>query len=219
MDVPRGARAEPRRDAAREGVQPAALVLPVKADALQLLAAIAREIEACRACQLGTCRTRTVPGQGSAKARLLFVGDAPGEEEDRQGDAFVGEAGQLLSRMIVAMGLAREDVFITNVLKCRPPDDRDPAADEMAACSPFLLRQIAALDPDVIVTLGAHATRHLLQRDGPLGKMRGLRQLFGRAELVVTYHPAYLLRSPGMKREAWEDLKRAKVLLDGARRP
>lgn len=159
-----------------------------------------------------------MPGQGSARARLFFVGEAPGAEEDMQGLAFVGAAGQLLTKMIAAIGLAREQVFIANVLKCRPPENRDPAPAEVTACRSFLLRQIAAVDPDVIVTLGAHATRSLLQREGPLGRMRTERHRFGRAELVVTYHPAFLLRSPDMKRAAWEDLKRAKALLDASPR-
>lgn len=183
------------------------------------LQCVAAEAAACSACGLATGRTQVVPGQGAATARLMFVGEAPGAEEDRTGLAFVGEAGQLLTRMIQAMGLQREDVFIANVLKCRPPENREPAVDEAQACRGFLLRQLAIVDPDVIVALGAHAARNLLQLTGPLGAMRGKVHTLGRAQVVATYHPSYLLRSPDMKRAAWQDLKFALSLLparDGA---
>ncbi len=218
LDFPRGTRGAAAREIPRGAAEPAANPVTTPRAAEAALDAIAREVEACRACSLGACRTRSVPGQGSAQARLFFVGEAPGAEEDSQGLPFVGAAGQLLTKMIAAIGLAREQVFIANVLKCRPPENRDPAPAEMAACRAFLMRQIESVDPDVIVTLGAHATRSLLQREGPLARMRGERHRCGRAELVVTYHPAYLLRSPDMKRAAWEDLKRAKSLLDAPSR-
>jgi len=238
LDVPRGQRDAPRStDVAaaaslgrgQDALRPApvergqrsaepSLMSAAPANAAAALSAMAVEIEACRACSLGACRNRAVPGQGAANARLFFVGEAPGEEEDRQGLAFVGAAGELLTRMISAMGFTREQVFIANVLKCRPPGNRAPQPEEALACRSFLLRQLAAVDPDVIVTLGAHATRNLLQREGTIGRLRGENHHFGRAALVATYHPAYLLRSPEMKRAAWEDLKRAKSLLEARAR-
>lgn len=188
-------------------------------DRAAALQCIAQEIAACKACDLAAGRTRVVPGQGSAHARMLFVGEAPGAEEDRTGDAFVGEAGQLLTRMIGAMGLQREQVFITNVVKCRPPENRDPLEHEAAACRAFLLRQLASVNPEVVVALGAHATRSLLQHDGPLSAMRGRVHDVGRMKVVATYHPSYLIRMPSMKRAAWEDLKLALSLLKPAAKP
>jgi uracil-DNA glycosylase len=182
-------------------------------DAAAVLAAIAAEIAACTACKLCGTRTRTVPGQGDARARLLFVGEAPGETEDRTGLAFVGAAGQLLTRMIQAMGLEREQVFIANVLKCRPPANRPPEPDEVASCASFLERQIAALDPDVICTLGGHASKALLRTTEPISRLRGRAYPYGRAQLVPTFHPSYLLKTPEKKKDAWQDLQLAMRLL------
>jgi DNA polymerase len=153
---------------------------------------------------------------------LVFVGEAPGYEEDRQGLAFVGRAGQLLTRMIAAMGLIREQVFICNVLKCRPPGNRDPSADEILACSPFLRRQLAIIEPEVLVALGAPAAKTLLNTSESIGKLRGrfhdyyLSGTTGEGPaipLMPTYHPAYLLRNPAEKRKAWEDLQMVMYLL------
>lgn len=171
----------------------------------------------CTLCLLSETRTQIVFGQGNPGARVVFVGEAPGVEEDRQGLAFVGRAGQLLTAMIErGMGLKREDVYICNVLKCRPPDNRTPSTDEIAACSPYLFRQIEIIQPEVIVALGAPAAQTLLNTRDSIGRLRGrfhdfyLSGLPGMGQavpLMPTYHPAYLLRSPGEKRKAWEDLK------------
>jgi len=178
---------------------------------------IAAEVAACTKCGLHRTRTKTVPGQGPPTPRLVFVGEAPGYDEDRQGLAFVGRAGQLLTQMVAAMGLRREDVFICNVLKCRPPDNRTPAADEIAACSPYLFEQLRVLGPEVIVALGAPAAQTLLGTHESIGRLRGRFHDFYPSgtpmigppvPLMPTYHPAYLLRNPGEKGKAWEDLKK-----------
>ncbi|UCC30042.1 MAG: uracil-DNA glycosylase [Phycisphaerales bacterium] len=180
------------------------------------------EVKGCTQCTLSDARTQTVFGQGSPSARLVFVGEAPGYEEDRQGLAFVGRAGQLLTRMIAAMGLTREQVFICNVLKCRPPGNRDPSAAEILACSPFLRRQLAIIEPEVLVALGAPAAKTLLNTSESIGKLRGrfhdyyLSGTTGEGPaipLMPTYHPAYLLRNPAEKRKAWEDLQMVMRLL------
>ncbi|MBN1347077.1 MAG: uracil-DNA glycosylase [Phycisphaerae bacterium] len=175
------------------------------------------EVRGCVKCHLSATRTQTVFGQGDSDARIVFVGEAPGFEEDRQGVAFIGKAGQLLTAMIEkGMGLKREDVFICNVLKCRPPNNRTPSTDEIAACSPYLFRQLQLIQPEVIIALGAPAAQTLLGTKESIGRLRGRFHDFypsGAAgmgdpvPLMPTYHPAYLLRSPGEKRKAWEDLK------------
>ncbi|MFQ5494767.1 MAG: uracil-DNA glycosylase, partial [Phycisphaerae bacterium] len=174
------------------------------------------QVRSCTRCGLAETRTQTVFGQGSAAARLVFVGEAPGFEEDKQGLAFVGRAGQLLTKMIVAMGLSRDDVFICNVLKCRPPGNRDPLADEILACSPNLRRQIEIIEPEVLVALGAPAAKTLLNTAQSIGKLRGrfhdyfVSGVTGEGSaipLMPTYHPAYLLRSPGEKAKTWDDLQ------------
>jgi uracil-DNA glycosylase family 4 len=165
-------------------------------------------VAACTRCALSATRTQTVFGVGSRQAQWLIVGEAPGAEEDRQGEPFVGRAGQLLNSMLRAIGLAREEVYIANVLKCRPPGNRDPAASEIAECLPYLERQIALLNPRIMLAVGRIAAQNLLRTDAPLGGLRQQVHSFGksRVPLVVTYHPAYLLRSPTDKRKAWEDL-------------
>ncbi len=175
------------------------------------------QVRDCTKCHLSETRTQTVFGQGNPDARIVFVGEAPGFEEDRQGVAFVGRAGQLLTAMIEkGMGLKREDVFICNVLKCRPPNNRTPSSDEIAACSPYLMQQLQLIGPEVIIALGAPAAQTLLNTKESIGRLRGRFHDFypsgapGMGEairLMPTYHPAYLLRSPGEKRKAWEDLK------------
>lgn len=177
------------------------------------LAAVAAEAAACERCELCRERTQVVPGQGASAARLVFVGEAPGAEEDRQGLAFVGPSGALLTKMIGAMGLGRDEVFIANVLKCRPPGNRDPQPFEVAACMPFLKRQLRAVGAECIVTLGAHAARVLLDTDVSVGRLRGKVHTFEGASVVATYHPAYLLRNEGMKRAAWQDLQLAMRVL------
>jgi uracil-DNA glycosylase len=171
---------------------------------------LASEVSGCVRCGLHTTRTQTVFGVGDRRAELLVVGEAPGAEEDRQGEPFVGRAGQLLNSMLRAMGMPRETVYIANLLKCRPPGNRDPAPEEVACCQPYLRRQIELLDPRVVLAVGRIAAQNLLGTDVPLGRLRGQVHRFGATPLVVTYHPAYLLRTPADKRKAWEDLKFAR---------
>ena len=161
----------------------------------------------CRRCKLSAGRTNIVFGVGNPKAELVFVGEGPGADEDRLGEPFVGAAGQLLDKMIAAMGLARRDVYICNVVKCRPPGNRNPEPDEIAACSPFLRRQIAAIHPKVVVALGKFAAQFLLSDTTPITRLRGRWREYDGVPLMPTFHPAYLLRSPGEKGKAWEDLK------------
>jgi DNA polymerase len=169
--------------------------------------AIAADLGPCTRCKLHPTRQKIVFGVGSPRARLMFVGEAPGADEDRLGEPFVGRAGKLLDRIIQAMGLNRDEVYIANVLKCRPPNNRNPEEDEIAACSPFLFRQIAAIAPQVLVALGAPAAKTLLDTQAPIGRLRGKFWLCHGVDLMPTYHPAYLLRNPAKKREVWEDMQ------------
>lgn len=177
-------------------------------------------VPACERCGLCRGRTQTVFGVGDRRADWFIVGEAPGAEEDLRGEPFVGRAGQLLTEMLRAMGLARERVFIANVLKCRPPGNRDPAPAEIAACLPYLERQISLVQPRIVLVVGRIAAQSLLATDEPLARLRGRVHHFGpaRVPLVVTYHPAYLLRSPAEKRKAWEDLKFARRALADVQR-
>jgi uracil-DNA glycosylase len=169
-------------------------------------------VASCTRCTLCNSRTQTVFGVGNQTADWLIVGEAPGAEEDRQGEPFVGRAGQLLNSMLRAIGLAREQVYIANVLKCRPPGNRDPSASEAAECLPYLEQQIALLKPKIMLAVGRIASQNLLRTDVTLGRLRQQVHRFGLSQvpLVVTYHPAYLLRTPIDKRKAWEDLKFAR---------
>ncbi|UCG55580.1 MAG: uracil-DNA glycosylase [Phycisphaerales bacterium] len=187
-----------------------------RVDAARELESIAQEVGQCRKCDLGSLRTNAVPGEGDSSARIMFVGEAPGADEDAQGRPFVGRAGQLLDKIIAACGLKRSDVFIGNILKCRPPDNRDPRPDEIISCLPYLQRQIELIDPAVIVALGAHAARTLLNTNKSIGQMRGQFHEYyagiGRPpiKLMPTYHTAYLLRnySQENRRRVWEDMKK-----------
>ena len=181
---------------------------------LQRLDELAREVERCRRCPLYRARTHAVVSDGSPDARLMFIGEAPGRDEDLQGKPFVGAAGQLLTKMILAMGLRREDVYICNVLKDRPPGNRTPEPDEVDACLPFLREQIAIVQPSVICVLGAVAAKALLGEHVAITKIRGFVCEYDGIPLVPTFHPAYLLRNPDAKRFAWADLKKVKKLLD-----
>jgi len=174
--------------------------------------ALRAEVLSCTRCQLHATRTQGVFGVGNPRADWLIIGEAPGAEEDRRGEPFVGRAGQLLNAMLKAIGLEREQVFIANVLKSRPPGNRDPKPDEVAACLPYLMRQIALLRPRLMLAVGRIAAQNLLATDMALGRLRGQVHTFGELNtpLIVTYHPAYLLRSPADKRKAWEDLKFAR---------
>jgi uracil-DNA glycosylase family 4 len=193
-----------------------------------LLRPIEEEVRGCRACVLCEGRTRTVFGVGDPCARLLFVGEGPGEDEDRQGEPFVGPAGQLLTRMIQAMGLARSEVYIANIVKCRPPGNRNPAPREIVSCLPYLRRQIEVVAPELICTLGNVATRTLLDTQVAISRLRGrfteFHTEFQSIPVLPTFHPSYLLRSPEDKRLAWEDLRKIMERLGipdprGAREP
>ena len=197
-------------------------VLPVTSNdapdprsAAEVLAAIKTEIGPdCPRCKLATLgRKQVVFGVGNPDADLMFVGEAPGGDEDIQGIPFVGRAGQLLTKMIEAINLRREDVYIANVIKCRPPGNRNPEPDEIASCEPFLFQQIDAIRPRVIVALGAFAAKTLLRTEEPISRLRGRIYDFRGAKLIPTFHPSFLLRSPDRKRDAWEDLKKARALL------
>jgi uracil-DNA glycosylase len=171
------------------------------------LLAVRHEVGDCTRCKLHGGRTTLVFGVGNPRAELMFVGEGPGGEEDRQGEPFVGKAGQLLTRMIGAMGFQRSEVYIANVVKCRPPQNRDPEPDEIEACEPFLKAQIAAIGPRVVVALGRFAVQTLLRDGTPISRLRGRWREYQGVRLMPTFHPAYLLRNPADKGKAWEDLK------------
>lgn len=174
-------------------------------------------VAGCTKCPLCETRTQTVFGVGDVHARWMIVGEAPGADEDRQGEPFVGRAGRLLNAMLEAAGMPRETVFIANILKCRPPGNRDPQPAEAAACRDYLERQIALVRPELIIAVGRIAAQNLLKTDTPIGKLRGRVHALGEAgtPVIATYHPAYLLRSPNQKRRAWEDLKLARSVTHG----
>jgi len=196
--------------AAPADVDPARL----HAEAAAALQALRAEVLPCTRCKLHHGRKQVVFGEGNAQPRVLFIGEAPGAREDATGRPFVGPAGQLLDRIIqAAMGMQREQVFIANVNKCRPPDNREPEPDEVAACLPFLRRQVAILKPQVIVALGRTAAHNLLGTTVPMRALRGRELRYEGIPVVVTWHPAYLLRDPSHKRETWEDIKRVNRLL------
>ena len=179
-----------------------------RAAALETLEEIRADLGECVRCGLSESRTRIVFGRGRPDARLMFVGEGPGQEEDRAGEPFVGAAGQLLTRIIEAIKLTREEVYIANVVKCRPPGNRTPQPGEIAACMPFLRRQIAAVRPMFICTLGGCAAQTLLGTTEPISRLRGRFFDVGGIRVLPTFHPAYLLRNPEKKREVWEDMKR-----------
>jgi uracil-DNA glycosylase family 4 len=189
---------------------------PIHNEVAAELEKIAAESARCCKCGLGKTRKHNVPGEGNPHPRLVFVGEAPGADEDEAGRPFVGRAGQLLDKIIAAMGLRRQDVFICNVLKCRPPNNRDPLPDEIIACIPFLERQLEAIKPEIIVALGAHAARTLLKTEEAIGRLRGqfhdyyTASGYGPIKLMPTYHPAYLLRnySDDNRRRVWEDMQK-----------
>ena len=182
------------------------------------LATIAKAVEACTRCPLYKTATRGVPGEGDPKARLVCVGEAPGANEDETGRPFVGQAGGLLTKILAAVDLTREEVFITNVVKHRPPGNRNPAPNEIEACSPYLVRQLELIKPKVIVAFGTFAAQTLLNTKTPIGKLRGEVHRYHGIPLVVTYHPAALLRNPSWKRPTWEDVKLARRILDSTAR-
>ncbi|HEY2031882.1 MAG TPA: uracil-DNA glycosylase [Myxococcales bacterium] len=185
---------------------------------LPLLEEVEQGLQGCTRCKLHKGRTNIVFGVGNPKARLMFVGEAPGEDEDLKGEPFVGKAGQLLTKMIEAMGLRREDVYICNTVKCRPPNNRNPEPDELSSCEPFLKAQLAAVKPAAIVTLGKFAAQALLREETPVSRLRGQWREYEGIPLMPTFHPAYLLRSPGEKGKVWDDLKQVMKKLDLAPR-
>ena len=209
---------------------PAAGVLPGNADPVatderavcvvrpaspaESLAALRLHIGPCTRCKLHALgRTQVVFGVGNPEADLMFVGEAPGADEDVKGVPFVGRAGQLLTKIIEAIGLSREDVYIANVIKCRPPQNRNPEPDEVETCEPFLFQQVDLIGPTVIVALGTFAARALLRSTEPISRLRGRVHEYRGATLIPTFHPAYLLRNPSAKRDVWEDMKLVKTLL------
>ena len=171
------------------------------------LTEIRADLGDCRRCKLHAGRTNIVFGVGNPAARVMFVGEGPGADEDEQGEPFVGRAGQLLTQIIKAMGLAREDVYIANVVKCRPPGNRNPEPDEIEQCEPFLMRQIDVIKPAIIVALGKFAAQTLLRTPEPISRLRGRFHRIGDIRVMPTFHPSYLLRNPAAKREVWDDMK------------
>jgi DNA polymerase len=212
VDVWVSRRSAPAAERVQEGSTPALGLGAVPVEVEAKWDALKAEVLSCTKCGLHATRTQGVFGVGNRKADWLIIGEAPGAEEDRQGEPFVGRAGQLLNAMLRAIGLQRESVFIANVLKSRPPGNRDPKPEEVAACLPYLLRQIALLQPKLMLAVGRIAAQNLLATDVSLGRLRGQVHTFGELNtpLIVTYHPAYLLRTPADKRKAWEDLKFAR---------
>jgi DNA polymerase len=188
----------------------------VSAEIAKGLEEIAEEVRKCRKCELGTLRHNAVPGEGNPQARIAFVGEGPGADEDAQGRPFVGRAGQLLDKIIKAMGLKREDVYICNVIKCRPPENRDPKPEEIINCLPYLQSQLELIRPEIIVALGAHAARSLLNNNLPIGQLRGQFHEYYPGigtvpiKLMATFHPAYLLRnySDDNRAKVWDDMKK-----------
>ncbi len=178
------------------------------------LSSVAKEIRACKLCELSQTRINPVINSGSGQVPLVFIGEAPGANEDAEGEAFVGRAGKLLTKIIEAIDIPREDVYITNVLKCRPPKNRNPAPDEIKLCSPFLERQLEILKPRAICTLGLFATQLLLESKAPMGALRGRVLLYRNIPVVPTYHPAALFRNPGWKHKVWEDVQLLRKVLD-----
>jgi len=171
------------------------------------------EIKSCKLCELGSLRTNFVFGTGNQNAKIMFIGEAPGKDEDLQGKPFVGRAGQLLTMMLAAIGLKREDVYIANILKCRPPNNRDPKPDEIEKCEPYLLKQIELIKPSLIVALGRISAASLLRIESSLAEMRKQVHKYNDVPLIVTYHPAALLRNPSWKKSAWEDLKKISKII------
>lgn len=211
VDVPNPS-AVPPNVAAPQDEQPV-----VPEEDFRTLDAFASDVQLCQACQLCEGRTTVVFGSGNSDADILFVGEAPGKDEDLSGQPFVGAAGELLTKMIEGMHLAREDVYIANVIKCRPPGNRDPLPEEITKCEPYLLKQIELIQPQVICTLGRFAAQTLLKSTTSMGRLRGKVYTYNGIKLIPTYHPAALLRNPQWKRPTWEDLKLLRFEYDGTK--
>lgn len=189
---------------------------PLNKERIQLLENLKNEAIGCQKCSLSKTRTNLVFGVGNHNAKLMFVGEAPGRDEDLQGEPFVGRAGQLLTKIIEAIGMKRTDVYIANVLKCRPPGNRSPLPDEIALCTPYLIKQIDIIKPKVLCALGTFAAQTLLNTKAPVGTLRGRFHEYQGIPMMVTYHPAYLLRNPNDKVKVWEDMKKVRDFLAGA---
>jgi DNA polymerase len=220
VDTPRGVVPTPEDRPAADGLVSGVVhenvspPLTIALTPVESLAAVRADIGDCTRCKLHTLgRTQIVFGVGNPNADLMFVGEAPGRDEDLQGFPFVGRAGQLLTKIIEAIALKREDVYIANVIKCRPPENRNPEPDEVATCEPFLFRQIDVIKPKVIVALGKFGAQTLLRTLDPISRLRGRVFDYRGAKLIPTFHPAYLLRNPSSKREVWEDMKLVRSLL------
>lgn len=200
-------------------VSPQRVESSTQSDAAAAFTILQKGVQSCQRCDLSKSRTQTVFGTGSVEAELLLIGEAPGAEEDRQGKPFVGKAGKLLDAMLFAIGFERSQVFICNVLKCRPPNNRDPRSDEVEACAPFLAAQIETVKPKVILALGRFAAHRLLETEAPVYKMREASNILPGTDIpvVVTYHPASLLRNPDQKAHSWQDLCRVHQLLENSR--
>ena len=218
VGVPREQATGDRRQATGDGRAPATAVSPPRAPTASVarvtLETIRQELGDCQRCKLAGKRSNIVFGVGNPDAPLVFVGEAPGADEDRTGEPFVGAAGQLLTKMIEAMGLSRDEVYICNILKCRPPGNRNPEPDEIAECEPFLKKQLASIRPRMIVALGKFAAQCLLRSDAPISRLRGTWKAYEGIPLMPTYHPAFLLRTPSAKREVWSDLQEVMRELD-----
>ena len=210
---------EPAQTRLTRPVPQESVEIPVYASQSDALGALRVDIGPdCSRCKLHTLgRKQVVFGVGNPNADLMFVGEAPGADEDIQGEPFVGRAGQLLTKIIEAIDLRREDVYIANVIKCRPPGNRNPEPDEVAQCEPFLFRQVDIIKPKVIVALGKFAAQCLLKSDAPITRIRGREFTYRDSILIPTYHPAYLLRNPSAKREVWDDMRKVRAILSGPR--
>jgi uracil-DNA glycosylase len=207
------AETQPTPEALKNAVVANVSLFDASPDKEETLASIRSDIGDCQRCKLGKTRNSIVFGSGNPKAELMFIGEAPGADEDAQGMPFVGRAGQLLTKIIEAIGMRREDVFICNIIKCRPPQNRNPESDEIAFCEPFLFRQIAAIKPKVICALGTYGAQTLLRTKEPISRLRGYFIDYRGAKLMATFHPAYLLRNPQEKRRVWEDVQKIRDYL------
>jgi DNA polymerase len=206
LDVPTGGMT-PKREPERQ------VSAPVSSSNAAGLQVIREEIGNCQRCKLAPTRTNIVFGSGNPNAELMFVGEAPGFDEDKQGLPFVGRAGQLLTKIIESIDIKREDVYICNVLKCRPPDNRNPEPDEVMSCNPFLKKQLATIQPKIVCCLGTFAAQTVMQTAAPISRLRGKFHDLDGMRVIATFHPAYLLRSPEKKRDVWEDMKQIRAEL------
>jgi DNA polymerase len=216
VEIPNGAASAAPAAPLAAKPAPAASVVPAASNTVSGLAELANTVSVCTRCALHATRKQTVFGVGNPQPKLMFIGEAPGADEDAQGEPFVGRAGQLLNKIIVAMGMTREEVYIGNILKCRPPQNRDPLPAEVECCEEYLRAQIALLKPKYICALGRIAAHWLLKTEAPLGAMREQTHIYEGIPVIVTYHPAALLRNPGFKAPCWEDMKKLMALLKDA---